>query len=510
MKKQIIEILKSAQSSPFLFIGSGFSRRYIGLETWKELLEKFSEGLKPFEYYYSTANQDLPKTATLIANDYHEAFWSHSKFELLRKKYQKKILNQTSALKISISNYLSPLSNKGLQNKEFNEEIQLLCQLNVDGIITTNWDTLIEELMPDYKVYIGQDELLFSNPQSMGEIYKIHGCISQPESLVLTSEDYKSFNSRNAYLAAKLITLFLEHPIIFIGYSITDSNIKEILSSIVRCIGKEKIKELHNNLIFVQRNKTDEKDNISKSFLVIDEIQLPITIIKTKTFTPVYEAIGTIERKIPTRILRYCKEQIYELVKSESPEKKMCVVDFDSIENKSDIEFVVGLGVIDKHLSSIGYQSIKPIDLFRDLIYNDGKFNSQQIIERTIPDLQGFVPVYKHLRSMGVNNNIEYSKMSLNLGDKLKNKKDFQSSNQYRKSYLNSAFNQSVSDIINNFPQDKAMVYLPFATIKDGDIEIIHNFLMAHFDSYWKSEKSNNRTFYRKLACYFDYLKYGW
>ena len=155
------------------------------------------------------------------------------------------MLYTTSALKISIANYLQNLNGNWLIDNEYAEEIKLLNNLNVDGIITTNWDTLLEQLLPDYKVYIGQDELLFCNPQSIGEIYKIHGCASSPESMILTQEDYESYNSKNAYLAAKLITIFIEHPIIFIGYSLADSNVRAILGSIVKCLGKDKIGDLH-------------------------------------------------------------------------------------------------------------------------------------------------------------------------------------------------------------------------------------------------------------------------
>ena len=74
--------------------------------------------------------------------------------------------------------------------------------------------------------------------------------------------------------------------------------------------------------------------------------------------------------------LRYCKEQIFELVKSEKPEKKLCVVDYENIEETSDIEFVVGLGVIDKHTSKIGYRGIKTKDLYEDLLFANKKFNA--------------------------------------------------------------------------------------------------------------------------------------
>ncbi|MGR5342305.1 SIR2 family protein, partial [Vibrio astriarenae] len=77
---------------------------------------------------------------------------------------------------------------------QYADEVAALSRLNVDGIITTNWDTFLQSLFPDYRVYVGQDELLFSNPQSIGEIYKIHGCVNTPRSLVLTQHDYKDFN----------------------------------------------------------------------------------------------------------------------------------------------------------------------------------------------------------------------------------------------------------------------------------------------------------------------------
>jgi hypothetical protein len=508
LTEDIIKMLNTHRSSPFLFIGSGFSRRYLGLETWKELLIKFTDNLRPFEYYYSSANQDLPLTATFIARDFHEAFWTRDEFELLRKRFSKKITNNTSALKYAISYYLRSLSLKGVINQEHEEEMALLHKLNVDGIITTNWDTLIEEILPDYKVFVGQDELLFSNPQSIGEIYKIHGCITQPDTLVLTNDDYQSFRERNAYLAAKLITLFIEHPIIFIGYSLGDSNIRDLLRSIVLCLGKDKISELHNNLIFIQRTHKGELSQITQSIMVIDDIQLPISIIKTDSFSPVYIAINTIERKIPTRILRYCKEQIFDLVRNEVPQKKFCVVDFDSIEDKSDIEFVVGIGVIDKHHSKIGYQGIKATDLFEDLIVEDKKFDANSIISNTLNSLQGNIPIYKYLVALGINSKEKYKSSCLNLDLYLKTPLEYQHT-PYRKSYMTNAYRLTVDEIITMFPAEKVCLYLPFSKINNDDLESIRVFLNSHFDEFMQ-KPHKYRTYYRKLACCYDYYKYSW
>lgn len=213
------------------------------------------------------------------------------------------------------------------------EEIELLSRLNVDGIITTNWDTLLESLFPDYKVFTGQNELLFSNTQSIAEIYKIHGSASRPSSLVLTEEDYRGFHAANPYLAAKLITIFVEHPVVFIGYSLADTNIQELLRGITRVLGQDNLPKLQNNLIFVQRAH-GEQPQYSKTLMAIDGGQLPITIVKSDDFVPIYEALDSVKRKIPARILRYCKEQLYEMVRDTAASEKLCVVDVDDIEKK--------------------------------------------------------------------------------------------------------------------------------------------------------------------------------
>lgn len=68
----------------------------------------------------------------------------------------------------------------------------------------------------------------------------------------MTAEDYESFHAKNPYLAAKLLTVFVEHPIIFIGNSISDSNVIEIIESIVKCLDSTNIGKLIERLIFVE------------------------------------------------------------------------------------------------------------------------------------------------------------------------------------------------------------------------------------------------------------------
>lgn len=69
--ENLTKILKNSKSGPFLFVGSGFSRRYLNLEDWKGLLEKFSLMQKPFAYYLASANGSMPLAATKLAQDFN-------------------------------------------------------------------------------------------------------------------------------------------------------------------------------------------------------------------------------------------------------------------------------------------------------------------------------------------------------------------------------------------------------------------------------------------------------
>ena len=70
----------------------------------------------------------------------------------------------------------------------------------------------------------------------IGEVYKIHGSVDSPNSLVFTSEDYASFENNLKVIAAKLLNLALEYPIIFIGYSLEDENVLKIFETLIESL----------------------------------------------------------------------------------------------------------------------------------------------------------------------------------------------------------------------------------------------------------------------------------
>ena len=209
----------------------------------------------------------------------------------------------SSALKIEISRYIHARSASVTTNPDLVAELDALKLVVIDGLITTNWDLLLEPLFDECQPYIGQDELIFHEPAGIGEIYKIHGCCSRPNSLVLTTEDYGRFDDRNTYLAAKLLAIFVEHPVVFLGYSLSDRNIVGILHSIAKGLTSENLERLQDRLIFVHW-KRDAEPRFERTNMVVGEIIVPIVKVTVPDYHDVFASLQAIERKLPVRLPR--------------------------------------------------------------------------------------------------------------------------------------------------------------------------------------------------------------
>lgn len=510
-KEELIGIIKNKKSAPFLFLGSGFTKHYLNTPTWEELLSRFAS--KHINAYYtSLGTYDLSVIASEIAKEENKSFWDLPNDNKFKQSFQDKAISTSSVLKYKIATFLKELTHNSIPEK-YTEELELLKTINIDGIITTNWDDLIEILLPKLTKYVGQEELIFSSVLNIGEIYKVHGCVYQPETMVLTKEDYNGFNDKNTYLAAKLITIFIEHPIVFIGYSINDSNIKEILSSIVKRLNQEKIKKLQNNLFFVEWNPDENSDFMIQPHDITMEhgFILPVTRIITHEYKPVYECLATFERGIPTHLLRLYKKQFYEIVFSEKPEKQLYALPGKDIDVTPNIQVVYGFGAIDKYKSAVGYTGLKAINLFRDIVDNNGNYEHEIILTKTIPELRKntkFIPCYKYLKAVGIISDETYNNNKLGVNFPLNKKEDF-----YFYSFREDEKKKTINEAIEDYADAiwKVCALIPYLDIKDEELEILHDFISKNFNDFLVlKKKPDYSTYFKKLICFYDWRKYGW
>ncbi|AVB76291.1 SIR2 family protein [Methanococcus maripaludis] len=133
-------------------------------------------------------------------------------------------LNNESAELLKVYDCGIPNSNHVLMAK-------LAKQGFLGSIYTTNFDELIEKAMidegmvenRDYKVYRTEKDLENSlNDENILKIYKIHGCISNVDSLKHTIKNVA--NQNNLEIRAKVLEdmLYNDDSLIFMGYSFSD------------------------------------------------------------------------------------------------------------------------------------------------------------------------------------------------------------------------------------------------------------------------------------------------
>jgi hypothetical protein len=442
----------------------------------------------------------------LIAKDFAFHWWKAPELATAREKYKSHIITSSSPLKVAVADKLKNEYNKIARDPQLVEELDALRAFNAEGIITTNWDTLLERLFPGYKVFIGQQSVVRQTPQNVAEIYKIHGCCTDPNSLVLTEEDYQLFKEKQAYLAAKLITIFVEHPVIFVGYSISDPNILELLRSILRGLGTEEIKRLQRNLIFLQRAKSGRSAGVTETIIVVDETPLPVTNLVADEFTSIYTTLSQTKLRLPARVLRFCKEQLYELVSAKEPSSRLCLVDIDEIKNKDDIEFVVGIGVAHSHLADRGYSGVSIRDLFSYMLTDAPDLDSIKVLGQTLPlhdTGKNFLPIFRFLKEAGITSisNIEDPSIrrcaSAGRGS-FKTK-------QYVKAAIRETSGKDLNWIIENLPPEKAAVFIPHLPDERIPLDTLREFCVQHLEKAFTDRYS---TFYRKLFCLYDYLRF--
>lgn len=320
--------------SPVFFIGSGISKRYFHAPDWIGLLREIRETWdRSFDYYlqgYKKGNNyELDRLAEYLCEMYYEKLTD----EELEPDKDKVYYFKKRVAEI-VNHYLYHY----IESFESYQEIIDLKKTSPSAIITTNYDTFLEKMFPDYDVYIGQQSLLSTNLGAVGEIYKIHGCVTDIDSIVITESDYKNYEERELYLNAKLLTLFLEYPIIFLGYSLNDKNVLSTLTSIIKMLPFEKVEELSKRIWFIRRSSDGDYSRVERINLG-EGLFIDVETIYLTDYSKLYNLLSSSKiQKLPIKFLKYLKSNVYKLAASQVYNPKLLNVNLTDIHKVNDFE----------------------------------------------------------------------------------------------------------------------------------------------------------------------------
>ena len=313
--------IKESEKRPIIFVGAGLSRRYFDAPKWSELIERLFEDNpnieKPVQYYLQEHKGNLLEVASVLVDYYRDYYWTDN-----MQKSNPKSLYENNDKSIFLKYHIATIINEhynefDIDTNFYKEEIALLKKLTPEAIITTNYDKFLDDIFSDYDVMVGQNSVYDRKSTNSFKILKIHGSVDDYEKIVINKDDYEKFTETQLYLTAKLLTYFIEHPVVFIGYSLSDDNVKIILQNIKKIMNETDL--LMENMWFIDYVVDSEKNTYfedRKRYPISDTESVGMNYISVSSFKELYAALY--QDSININSLKSIENTMYNLVKSSS------------------------------------------------------------------------------------------------------------------------------------------------------------------------------------------------
>ena len=154
---------------------------------------------------------------------------------------------------------------KALKLSSKTTQISSFLAKNKCKVITTNYDKLFEELAGVNRCHSYSPGLPIPRSKAEVEVYHVHGSVDSPSNMVITSEDYYKFLNVESYFSRKLSTVLHESLVVILGYSLSDTNLKALISDYR---GLSKSLMVSSSLFLVSRKRVhqDIKDYYSHCY----------------------------------------------------------------------------------------------------------------------------------------------------------------------------------------------------------------------------------------------------
>lgn len=185
---------------------------------WKELIKDYAEyrGIKEF----------TSKEYLTIPEEVFERYGSLKYYEIAEKRFSGKYVP--------------------------NSIHRILKEMDLTYIITTNYDTLIEDEIKNLQVVSKDEDLPYTSSNKM--LIKMHGDFKN-KNIVLKKSDYDNYEKNFQLISTLIKGLFTTNTVLFIGYSYNDTNVQQIMNWI-----KEILKEETRKAFLVEFTEKDDKE----------------------------------------------------------------------------------------------------------------------------------------------------------------------------------------------------------------------------------------------------------
>lgn len=522
---------------PIIFIGSGISKRYLASSpTWSDLLEEYWNKLGKKQNFYSYLHEINKKfigesdielefhtntyVASYIEKSFNDCFYQE-KLKVDGLSLKKAQQQNLSPFKFDLANRFSSTKlKKNLNKKEFESFKTLLQKSRM--IVTTNYDSLIETTIEkssrqNPKVYVGNSGFFDNDAEGWSEIYKIHGSSSAPNSIIIDESDYKKYDNNSILISAKILSSMIDSPILFLGYSLKDRNVRKLLEDFSKQLPAEDTRKSANR-IFVIEYKENEP-SLDERIIRDTELNFTYTHIQTDNYQKLYSEVCKIDEGVTPYEVRRFQKVIKKIIISSGHKKALDSylvrpVDLEKLENKIDDgkPIVVALGdtknifVTPTPTLYISDYILQKFDILPE--------NALRFIAGEQP--MGRYPFLKHYNDLDINNCVLEKFEKERLNDRFK--RDLSSIEELLEkiNFRNRLHYDNIEKIlaldINEANQVDLITYNS-QSIKYSELtNYIQNMALPNFIKYYKardSKKIQEKSAYRKLFVAWDIITYG-
>ena len=298
----------SKSSRPVFFIGSGISRRYLGLPDWSGLLEGIAQEVGA-DFAEMSGKYDFER----LAGELEYFYFRSQPWERVSGCPRRRLMREAIARRIETMSQTNACPVPGAAP---GRELQELRHTVPRAVITTNYDTFAETMFPDSRVHIGRETSAGWEEDDRIDIYKIHGCVTAPDSIVITKEDYDEFFEKSRYLYAKILTLFCECPLIFMGYSLNDRNIKDVLTAIVEALPPEEAEKFREHVWVLGWSREAGDERVCKKEIgLLNGSSLEAVCFELHDYTEFFRAVRSVTENRRRGDLKFSiSEDVIELL----------------------------------------------------------------------------------------------------------------------------------------------------------------------------------------------------
>lgn len=382
---------------PILLIGAGISKRYLeDYLDWSELMKSIAKkiGIDNSGYvaYLAGARDQNGKTdLPTVASELRKRLINGIKNEVLNpytiydKNEIEMYLGEIDPIKIFAASLCRCRSIK--KDEWVSKELDSFRKLSgvVPCVITTNYDLFLEtEIFTNFKVYSNVSDYYYSDSEGIGELYKIHGTATKPNTMILTREDYDELSKKSKIVTSKILSALCDYPMVILGYSMNDDDVKGIINDLISSLDEDKIQKVQENIVYVEYVEDGDGTIPKNKVFSFENKTMAISTIGTNNFKVVYDELGGLNPSMSPMAVRRARQMVKNVVlsKENSDNNNVAMIGVNRIDDMSPDKLVIAFADVEsiRRINQTNLRLYTANQMMDDILNNHCRYSPIDVV----------------------------------------------------------------------------------------------------------------------------------